>query len=59
MSDGEAKAELTAEGDASQQKEARASYLSAEVNLGRRYFIIGATGGVASVNVDPPDMSSW
>ena len=31
--------------------EERASYLSAEVNVGRRYFIIGATGGVASVGV--------
>ena len=52
MSDGEAKAELAVEEDASQQKEEeRASYLSAEVNLGRRYFIIGATGGVASVGV--------
>ena len=51
MSDGEAKADLAADGDASSQKEERASYLSAEVNLGRRYFIIGATGGVASVGV--------
>ena len=50
MSDGEAKADLAADGDASSQKEERASYLSAEVNLGRRYFIIGATG-VASVGV--------
>ena len=51
MSDGEAKADLAADGDASSQNEERASYLSAEVNLGRRYFIIGATGGVASVGV--------
>ena len=55
MSEGEAKGELTAEGDASSQKEERAPYLSAEVNLGRRYFIIGATGGVASVGV----LGSW
>jgi ubiquinol-cytochrome c reductase iron-sulfur subunit len=51
LSDGEAKADLAADGDVSSQKEERASYLSAEVNLGRRYFIIGATGGVASVGV--------
>ena len=51
MSDGEAKAELAADGDESSQKEERASNLSAEVNLGRRYFIIGASGGVASVGV--------
>ena len=34
-----------------QETEERASYLSAEVNVGRRYFIIGATGAVASVGV--------
>ncbi len=34
-----------------QEMEERASYLSAEVNVGRRYFIIGATSGVASVGV--------
>ena len=50
MSDGEAKADLAADGDIFTKR--RESILSVtEVNLGRRYFIIGATGGVASVGV--------
>ena len=51
MSDGGAEAEVAIEEAHQHSEEERASYLSAEVNQGRRYFIIGTTGGVASVGI--------
>ena len=53
LSDGDAETELILEGEVRQHEEEaeRASYLSVQVNQGRRYFIIGATGGVASLGV--------
>ena len=52
MSDANGEGDLAEVEEAPEKEvEERASYLSAEVNVGRRYFIIGATGGVASVGV--------
>lgn len=52
MNDTDGEDDLGKEGTSPvQESEERASYLSAEVNSERRYFIIGATGAVASVGL--------